>query len=311
MSLRTRLQKFRPRLSICLALFSALLMQTSLLAETVELAWKFSPGEAPAYRLMQTAVLSLSSEETAEVTASVVRTVEFNREVKEARGDDSALLSINITKFTLKAEGPGGQFVEYDSENIEDLEGFATMLIPTFKMLKETPLPFEATRQGDFKLLDLPELVLQSVKSGPGGKRMNPETLASDLKLLARLAGPQSLPAEEVEWGHSWRETRAIEMMGLGTAEATITYLVEQTDQNDVAKIGQTMSVVLDGESNGGSGKLTMVSEQSHGEISFDLVEGTVRSSKLDYEVEFAGSENFPDAIKLQLSTECVEVESP
>ncbi len=257
------------------------------------LQWKFVSGDTHEYRLTQTAQLKSGTGDSVKLIADVAEQIDFTWKVVEVNAEGTATLSIQVNSFSLTAKGPDGQEVAYDSQTEEDPQGYAAMLLPIGRRLHDEAVQFSMTTQGEVKILDLPTDLAEAVRSLPGGKLFAKDGGAISFESLARLGGPLSLPASEVQEGSSWTETTDIEIPFLGKASVEFIYEISQLRNDKPVLLEQKMSLsLIHGDS---ETPWSLQDQVSAGGVQFDTEAGRPETATLNYKVELFPESNLPE----------------
>lgn len=278
----------------------AVLATHAIIAQGVTLAWRFAPGDVQTYRMTQASRLNSGSDKNQKQVASVEQVLDLIWKVLEVDDSGGAKISLEVTSFSLAAQGPGGQEVQYDSQSTDEPQGYAAMLAPIGKRLAESPLIFTLNSRGDVTDVQLPESLADVVKSIPGGKKFAQDGGLTSIESLARLGAPLSLPKGEVAAGQKWSVERNVELPVIGTNNISFEYKIAEPVSEQEVTIEQQMSIAVAGEP-----KVTSLANQtSKGTVVFDVESGRPETSTLGFRVEISLPGDPESPLLLEQNTE-------
>ncbi len=271
--------------------------------ESPELGWKFTPGQSLRYQLNQTAHLSTGVEESAQAIADVVEHIDYSWKVLTVDPNGTATIAVQVTNFSAKFTGPGGQEVRYDSQSTEEPQGFSAMLLPIGRRLVESEVTLTISPKGEVTMSALPDDLFEAAKSIPGGKTFALDGGAASFVSLARLGGPWEFPTPA---DTSWSTTHQADLPVLGKQNIALNYKWREPANAERVVIEQAM--LLSTELQPGVDRLELLEQRSKGQITWDLAAGRPTKSTLSYSAELSTGANPKSKMTLESTIEFREL---
>jgi len=275
-------------MAICRVVLCALVLVASAQAEDLPLRWKFTPGESQPYRMTQTAQLDLNLGGASDIAAEVNRVFDFVWSVESVADEGTAIISVNVSRVTLKVVGPGDQETEFDTESDEIARGYAATLAPLFKALIESELKAEMNSRGELSELQIPEELQIALNSKPAGKALGRIGSEDDFRSLLQLGVPVLPESESFGEGEQWETNRKLETVPFGLPSVQTVYRWETTRQAEgeqLAVIVPTTAIRLNAATADEHEEM-ITGQETSGEILFDLTAGRLQSSQVELQLE-------------------------
>ena len=236
------------------------------------LRYKFEVGQKCRLTSLQAIQMKIDvpgTGEQAPVTSNT--TMQFDWEITAVDSDGVATLTQTVRKVQMKAKGPQGPLMDYDSESGDEPEGLAKMVASVLGAMIGKSYEIRMDAQGNILDLKLPEGLADNMKKLPGMAQMGDMFSEEKMKDMSQLA---SFPEGPVKVGDTWNRSVTIKNPATGdmTTDTSFTYKgPEVVNGRELEKIGQEVKMTI-GE--GGQIAIKLTDQSSEGFLYFDNVLG-------------------------------------
>ena len=242
------------------------------------LRWKFAVGDVRRFELMESLQTSceLSAKET--VASSFQQTIELLWKVEQVAPDGAATISQTIPRLRVHAEIAGTPPVIYDSAAEKEAAGFAAMLAPLGKALRDSPCRLTVTPRGVVKNVEAPAALTDAIKNSPGAAELGDLATAEGFKLLMAQAWPT---LAEAPGGKGAMAATEIKIPALGAVVVERSYRADGTTTvsgKSLARLVPALALKIVPDATA-KAKVEVTEQSSTGEVLFDAAAGTLVKS--------------------------------
>jgi hypothetical protein len=274
---------------------------SAVVAQNVDLAWKFKAGDKSDYVLVRNRVAKLDLNGN-ELSIGVSSTADLHFVVKSVDGAN-ATLAVTIDRLQLNVDSPI-EVVEYDSAGL--IPGEESTLWPSVKPRVEALIGSEMIvtldRQGkvsDIKFTDAVAEALNAESPNPQVQRFMAGVFdtAGIKQMIKQVFVP--LPDGSVKVGTEWKVNEEIDRPPFGKVivDRTLTYVGRDEGAGDfdaIAIVTKVQFEKAEGE-NAEEVELTISEQEGKGNVEFDADIGRTRemefSQKMKMDIVYAGND--------------------
>jgi hypothetical protein len=201
--------------------------------------------------------------------------------------DGKATMVQTLDRVRYVQDGPQGKS-EFDSRKAEEpTDPFGKAMVPFYKAMLGAEFKVAMSPQGEVSDVQLPQKVVDALKSMPGGKLVQ-ETLKD-------FTGPGGLrlSKDPVKRGDSWNTKVKMKMEPVGTLVMDTKYTYEgkgEGDRNNLERITLQPTYAID-VAPGSPEKAKLTKQEGKGSSYFDQEKGRLVESSLDLKLELEVSD--------------------
>jgi hypothetical protein len=259
---------------------------TSLAAHALEApTWKFEPGLKNRYRMTQTMKMSMSLPGGGQSNPTVTSIIDMSWVVDKVDDEGAAVLKQKMDRIRMTVESAGAQPMEFDSQSVDEPEGFAAMVAPMAAELTKTEFVVTMTRRGKIIDVQIPEAAVKAIAAAPGAQLMGDMASEEGLKTMI-MRSAFEMP-ETLEAGTEWTNTSELNnpIFGKQTIETTYRYIGPKESDGVRFEVFEPKLVI---EFAGGPATASITKQESSGEILFNRDAGRLELTGLQHNVTMA-----------------------
>ncbi|MGD9646420.1 MAG: DUF6263 family protein [Pirellulales bacterium] len=196
--------RFKTRFVFSILLVAAV-NQWASAADGVLLRWKFEPGQRHRYESVsetQTRTLFEGTDHKQTMQQTTVQSWLVDKVDK----DGSATVQLVFDRWLMRIDSPGN-LLEVDSDSTKEPTGQAAVLMPLVKAVAGAPFSVKMSPLGATTDVTLPEVLVKAVAARGKGNFAKEFFTEESLKAMVS-QGSLKLPAEPIEPGQTWEETK-------------------------------------------------------------------------------------------------------
>ncbi len=270
-------------LSAALAVVMVALSAVSSSAD-VTIRYKFNKGEVTNYVVSQTVNMAMKLPQPAQsVTTRMQQQMFIQTTVDDVLADGSSKQRMVIRRLVMKTSNEGvpgnaGSF-EYDSASEEKPTGpLADVLLKSLEPLVGAEWKQTISPLGKVSDIEIPEKVVESLKSNPGAAMMGSMATADGLKQISSQSS-MAFPEEPLSPGKTWESTVDLKLpFGTMATKKIMKYIGPADSGREKLSMETDLSFVPNAES---AIQLKVVDNESEGDVLFDTQRGRLERSKL------------------------------
>ncbi|MEM8946512.1 MAG: DUF6263 family protein [Planctomycetota bacterium] len=251
------------------------------------LVWKFQPGQQLHYRMtqrMDTQMALGAAQRT--LGTGVEQVIDMTWQVQQVEGNQATIRQ-TFDRVRMNMQSPDQPDLKYDSDSDEDPTGFAAMLSSLYKAMRDEAIEMKMTSRGKIFDVSTPETLTTAIEGVPGARMMGDMFSKEGFNAMVQKNSLVLPKPKELSPGHEWTTQSELKSPQLGAAKFEITYRYlgpREIDDTELEVFSANMKADF-GEGIDGV-QITVVDQDSSGEILFDRQRGRLESSNLQQEIE-------------------------
>ena len=244
--------------------------------------WKFNVGDIHPLRVSQTMKMDMDMGSIGKIHAGIQQTTDFLWTVVSVNTNGSASLRQKVQRVQMEMNAPGQTQMHYDSDSKEPPTGYGAMIVPMMKTLMDSRIQIQLSGRGELLSLEIPKKLVETMDRVPGTKLMGDLSSEKGLRNMLRNVVIVLPDIEDLQIGHQWNQVNAMEnpMHGSITSRTSYTYTGPRDIEGQIMEVFEPkMETIYEVTDLPGGGKLSVLSQESSGEILFNRTLGRLHSS--------------------------------